>query len=195
MDYGVGNLFSLKCSLERAGFKVAIGTSKEHIKRGDVIFLPGVGDFTTASRNLAMIKETIVDQILGGKFIFGICLGMQLLFHRSEEGDGEGLGLLDGENKKLPDNVKVPHMGWDTIKILKENALFCELADEDYYYFAHSYYPVPNSNEVVYAETNYGIIFASVIIKGNVYGTQFHPEKSGNKGLKLLENFHSIVKR
>lgn len=195
MDYGVGNLFSLKCSLERAGFKVIIGMSKAQVERGDVIFLPGVGDFATAARNLAVIKETILDQIASGKFIFGICLGMQLLFHKSEEGDGEGLGLLAGENKKLPENVKVPHMGWNTIKIMKENALLCELADGDYYYFAHSYYPVPISDEIVYAKTNYGTVFASVIIKGNICGTQFHPEKSGSKGLKLLENFYKIVKR
>lgn len=130
-----------------------------------------------------------------GTPLMGICLGMQLLFQKSEEGDGEGLTLLRGENIRLPNVVKVPHMGWNTVRILRLNPLFEDLNNESYFYFAHSYYPVPTEKEVVCGETAYGVAFPSVVAKENICGTQFHPEKSGVQGLKFLENFYKYAKR
>jgi glutamine amidotransferase len=120
---------------------------------------------------------------------------MQLLFQKSEEGEGKGLALLEGESVQLPNFVKVPHMGWNTARIVRQNSLFEGLKSELYYYFAHSYYPVPVDKEVICAETTYGVTFASVIAKQNILGAQFHPEKSGMQGLKFLENFLNFVKR
>ncbi|MBC7130957.1 imidazole glycerol phosphate synthase subunit HisH [Candidatus Bathyarchaeota archaeon] len=193
IDYGVGNLYSLKCAMSKIGFHIFIGANKAQIKAADAIILPGVGDFSTASKNLAAIKDEIIEQVADGKPILGICLGMQLLFQKSEEGDGEGLGLLEGENVQLPKIVKVPHMGWNTIRIVRENELLDGLQDDEYYYFAHSYYPTPADKNAICAETEYGVTFPSIIAKDNIYGTQFHPEKSGEKGIKLLENFRRIV--
>lgn len=125
----------------------------------------------------------------------GICLGMQLLFQKSEEGEGEGLALLEGESVQLPKVVKVPHMGWNTLRVVKQNPLFEGLKSELYYYFAHSYYAIPVDREVICAETYYGTTFASVVAKQNIFGTQFHPEKSSAQGLKFLKNFLIFVKR
>lgn len=195
MDYGVGNLYSLKCSLSKVGFKVLIGATKAQITAADAIVLPGVGDFSTASENLTAIRRTIIEQARDGKPVLGICLGMQLLFETSEEGSGEGLKLLEGEIVRLPNIVKIPHMGWNTVKIIRESKLLEGLLDTEYYYFAHSYYPKPADKTVISAETEYGVVFPSIVERDNVYGTQFHPEKSGNKGIKLLKNFRCAVTR
>lgn len=120
---------------------------------------------------------------------------MQLLFQKSEEGDGEGLALLEGKNVRLPNTVKVPHMGWNTVRIVAQSKLVEGLKEGSYFYFAHSYYPVPEDKKVISAETNYGVTFASVAAHKNICGTQFHPEKSGKNGFKFLENFKMFVKR
>jgi len=195
VDYGVGNLFSLKCALRKVGFTITIGFSKRLLKQADAVILPGVGNFLTASRRLTPVREYLVDLARSGVPFLGICLGMQLLFQKSEEGPGEGLALLEGENARLPCSVKVPHIGWNTVTILKPSFLFNSLENPFYCYFAHSYYPTPADNSIVYAETNYGVSFASVVVKQNICGTQFHPEKSGRHGLRLLENFLNFVKR
>ncbi|MEM2419363.1 MAG: imidazole glycerol phosphate synthase subunit HisH [Candidatus Bathyarchaeia archaeon] len=124
----------------------------------------------------------------------GICLGMQLLFQKSEEGLGEGLALLKGGSVRLPCSVKVPHMGWNTVKVVKPILLLENLENPFYCYFAHSYYPVPDEGNVTCAETTYGVKFASVVAKQNILGTQFHPEKSGDVGLRFLVNFFKFVK-
>ncbi|MCS7123823.1 MAG: imidazole glycerol phosphate synthase subunit HisH [Candidatus Bathyarchaeota archaeon] len=195
MDYGVGNLYSLKCALSKVGFTPLIGLSRILLKQADAVILPGVGNFSAASRRLTALREYLVNLAKGGVPFFGICLGMQLMFQKSEEGPGEGLALLEGENTRLPRSVKVPHMGWNTVVVLKPTALFENLESPFYCYFVHSYYPVPSDGGVIYAETIYGVKFASVVVKQNVFGTQFHPEKSGSAGLKLLENFLNFVKR
>jgi len=164
-------------------------------KSATTLILPGVGDFSAATKNLKTIKEEIHEMSKTGLPIFGICLGLQLLFRKSEEGEGEGLGLLEGRNLQLPNSVKVPHMGWNTICILAQNKLLEGLEDEPYFYFAHSYYPAPVDKSIVCAETNYGVTFSSVIAQKNICGTQFHPEKSGKQGLKILENLFNFVKR
>lgn len=191
----MGNLYSIKCALEKVGFKTVAGLSQSQLEQAEAIILPGVGDFSTASKNLAPLKEKIFELARKGLPVFGICLGVQLLFQESEEGEGEGLALLEGKNVRLPSSVKVPHMGWNTVRFVAQNRLVEGLQGETYYYFAHSYYPLPVDKSVVCGETTYGVAFASVIAKNNICGTQFHPEKSGKQGLKFLENFVDFVKR
>jgi len=195
IDYGVGNLYSLKCALSKVGFTPLIGLSKPLLKQADAMILPGVGSFSTASESLATIRECLVDLAERGTPFLGVCLGMQLLFQRSEEGPGEGLALLEGENVLLPHFVKVPHMGWNTVTIVRPTALFNGLENTFYCYFAHSYYPVPADENIVYAETTYGVKFASIVVRQNIVGTQFHPEKSARPGLRFLKNFLDLVKR
>jgi len=120
---------------------------------------------------------------------------MQMLFRKSEEGNGEGLAFFEGNNVQLPRFVKVPHMGWNIVQETAPNVLLDGLENEPYFYFAHSYYPIPAEKRVVCAETTYGVRFASVIAEQNIFGTQFHPEKSGSQGLRLLKNFYNFVKR
>jgi glutamine amidotransferase len=195
IDYGVGNLLSLKCALEKVGLNTTIGLSTRQIKKADAIALPGVGNFSAAAAKLDAVKEELVDVVKGGIPVIGICLGMQLFFPESDEGAGKGLALFEGKNVRLPSSVKVPHMGWNTLRIVKQNEILDGVDDEAYVYFVHSLYPVPVDKEIVCAETDYGATFTSAIAAKNVYGTQFHPEKSGDVGLKILKNFAMLVTR
>lgn len=165
------------------------------LKGADAIVLPGVGNFSTASKRLAPIREVLLELVKSGTPLLGICLGMQLLFQKSEEGIGEGLAVFEGKNIQLPSFVKVPHMGWNTVKKVRPNMLLEGLGKEPYFYFAHSYYAIPVEENIVCAETMYGVSFASVVAKQNVFATQFHPEKSGSQGLRFLKNFSNFVKR
>ena len=194
-DYGVGNLLSLRCALEKVGLDVEIGVSAQQLRKADAIALPGVGSFSAAIAKLDTVKETLLTAVKTGKPLIGICLGLQLFFPESEEGPGKGLALFEGKTVRLQGSVKVPHMGWNTLRIVKQNQFFEGVADEAYVYFVHSLYPVPIDKRIVAAETEYGTTFASAIASKNVYGTQFHPEKSGDVGLKILENFAKIVRR
>jgi len=194
-DYGVGNLLSLKCALEKVGLNVKIGVLAQQLKKADAIALPGVGNFSAAITKLDAVKETLLAAVESGTPLIGICLGLQLFFPESEEGSGKGLALFEGKNVRLRGAVKVPHMGWNTLRLVKQNALFEGVADESYVYFVHSLYPVPADRDIVATKTEYGATFTSAIASKNVFGTQFHPEKSGDIGLKILENFAKIVKR
>jgi imidazole glycerol-phosphate synthase subunit HisH len=194
-DYGAGNLLSLRVALEKAGLDVSIGSTAQELKNADAIALPGVGNFSAAAKKLDVVREEVHDAIALGVPILGICLGLQLFFTRSEEGQGNGLGLFEGKSVWLQDTVKVPHMGWNTLRIIKENALLDSVKDESYVYFVHSLYPIPEDKGLVVTQTDYGITFASTIAKENVFGTQFHPEKSGDVGLKILKNFARLVKK
>jgi glutamine amidotransferase len=195
VDYGVGNLLSLECALEKVGLETDIGLSKQKLQAADAIALPGVGNFSVAANKLSSFRQEIVDYVRNGTPIFGICLGLQLFFQESEEGEGEGLSLFNGKNIRLPNKVKVPHMGWNTISIVKEIELFDGIENEAFLYFVHSLYPVPEDEDIVCTKTEYGTTFASAIADKNVYGTQFHPEKSGDIGLRILKNFAKIVLR
>jgi glutamine amidotransferase len=195
IDYGVGNLLSLKCALEKVGLSTTIGLSKRQIKKADAIALPGVGNFSAAAAKLEAVKEELADAVKNGTLVFGICLGMQLFFPESEEGPGNGLAFFEGKNVRLPNSVKVPQMGWNTLRIVKKNEILDGVDDEAYVYFVHSLYPAPVDKEIVCAQTDYGTTFTSVIAAKNVYGTQFHPEKSGDVGLRILKNFAKIVTR
>jgi glutamine amidotransferase len=194
-DYGVGNLLSLKTALEKVGLEASIGTSPQELVEADAIALPGVGAFTPAASKLDSVKEVLVNKIQCGTPLLGICLGLQLFFETSEEGPGNGLALFKGKTVRLPNTVKVPHMGWNTLNIVKQNELFDGVAEGSYVYFVHSLYPVPADKTIVCTQTEYGTAFASAVASKNIYGTQFHPEKSGDLGLKILKNFAKVVVR
>jgi len=158
--------------------------------------LPGVGAFRDAMASITPLKEELLKEVYSGKPLLGVCLGLQMLFDRSFEGGlFEGLKLIRGDAVKLPPGVKIPHMGWNTIRIVRENPLLDGVKDGAYVYFVHSYYVKPCEDNVIVAETDYGVKFPSIVSKGCLYGTQFHPEKSGKVGLKILKNFVSLVKR
>ncbi len=194
-DYGVGNLLSLKCALEKAGLEAEIGTSAKELASADAIALPGVGAFTPATEKLNTVKDTLIKKVEEGTPLLGICLGLQLFFEKSEEGPGNGLSLFKGKNVRLPSTVKVPHMGWNTLNFTKQSELFEGIAESSYVYFVHSLYPVPVDKNIICAKTEYGTTFTSAIASKNIYGTQFHPEKSGDIGLAILKNFAKIAER
>ena len=194
-DYGVGNLLSLKTALEKAGLTASIGTSAQELAKADAIALPGVGNFSAAATKLDAVKETLINKVEDGTPLLGICLGLQLFFDESEEGPGNGLSLFKGKTVRLPSTVKVPHMGWNTLNMVKQNELFDGIAEGSYVYFVHSLYPVPVDKTLVCTQTEYGTTFTSAVASKNVYGTQFHPEKSGDIGLKILKNFAKVVVR
>jgi len=195
IHYGVGNVFSIENAFRRLGFEVNIrdritGEEKEY----DCLVLPGVGSFTAAVENITPYKTELIDLITSGVPVLGICLGMQLLFETSEEGPGEGLKIFKGNVKELPDNVKKPHMGWNKIKRVSDSLLL-EGIEEAWVYFNHTYYPNPVDPKLKLGETYYGISFASVVGRGNIFGTQFHPEKSSKTGAAILMNFKNLVRR
>ncbi len=196
IDYGVGNLFSIKCSFERAGLNVDVYSEAKRLRDADALILPGVGNFKAGAKNIEKIKADLMDLINEGTPILGICLGMQLLFEGSDESpDVKGLGLLEGRVIRLPKNVKIPHMGWNTLKIIRPIILLDGINEKDYFYFVHSYYAIPKREHVITAETEYGIRFASVVAQNNIFGVQFHPEKSGKPGEQIIGNFVKLIKR
>jgi glutamine amidotransferase len=196
VNYGVGNLRSIRKGLEKSGAAVDITHSPKKLYSSDAIVLPGVGAFAPAVRNMAPIADVVAEAMKDGKPILGVCLGLQLLFTRSSEGESiKGLDLISGEVVKLPENVKTPQMGWNTLKIVQSHPLLEEVKDNSYVYFVHSYYPQPSDPQVIIATTEYGVRFPSMVAKNNLFATQFHPEKSSKTGLTILKNFVKIVKR
>lgn len=191
---GVGNLYSLKSAIEKLGGKAVIGLNAKLLDYVDAIILPGVGSYDGALKRIKDVKEELIERIRLGVPTLGICLGYQLLFEKSEEGRGKGLGIFKGEVVRLPNTVKIPHIGWNTLENIKHSPLTEGVREGSYVYFVHSYYPKPKE-PIVLAETLYGIIFPSVSGKGNVFGVQFHPERSGSVGLRFLLNFLRVVKR
>lgn len=197
VDYGCGNLFSLSRSLQFLGVENKITGNTSEIAEADKIILPGVGAFGDAAEKLnstghaALLKKLSAE----GRYILGICLGMQLLFEKSfEYGEHSGLGLLKGEIYPLENdvrNLKVPHMGWNKLDIVKDDALFANSGENDYFYFVHSFY-AKNCESSLLATAKYGVDVPAVVGSGNIYGTQFHPEKSGEKGLALLKTFATL---
>jgi len=195
IDYGLGNLRSVKKGLEAAGADAVITGNSGEIAAADGIVLPGVGAFHEGMDQLGPLKETVCAATKEVPLL-GICLGMQMLMDSSEEhGTQEGLGLIPGCVRRFPlvPGVKVPHMGWNTIRMSKEdNPLLSGLTPEEYVYFVHSYY-ADTTPEYTLTTTEYIVPFASSIVRDNVYGVQFHPEKSGAVGLRLLKNFIDLV--
>jgi len=195
LDYGVGNLFSIRHALERAGLSVEISSNLRSANI-DALILPGVGSFKAGAEKLLKIKDELMILFEKNIITLGVCLGMQLLFRESDESPGlPGLGLLNGEVVKLPGSVKIPHMGWNTLEIIKPSDFLDGISEEDCFYFVHSYYVLPEDKSIVAAETEYGVKFPSVVMKGNIFGVQFHPEKSGKSGEQIIKNFVRIIKR
>ena len=196
VNYGVGNLRSIRRGLEKSGAEVKITHSPRDLLSSDAIVLPGVGAFAPAVQNMTPIADVVAEAMKNGKPILGVCLGLQLLFTRSSEGGSvKGLDFISGDIVKLPDAVKTPQMGWNTLNIEQSHPMLDGVKDGSYVYFVHSYYPKPIDPDVVVATTEYGVRFASMVAKKNLLATQFHPEKSSKTGLMMLKNFVRIVKR
>lgn len=197
IDYGMGNLRSVQKAFEKIGHEAIVTNQASQIAEASKVILPGVGAFEDAMQELRRrdLVGPILDTVASGKPMLGICLGLQLLFDVSyEDGKHEGLGVLSGEvvRFEVPSEFKVPHMGWNQVNIQGEVPLLEGLSDETYFYFVHSYYVVPTDESVIATTTTYHKPFTSMIRRGNLYATQFHPEKSQRDGLKLLENFAAL---
>jgi len=194
VDYGMGNLRNVQRGFEKVGFEAKVTRSKREIDRASALVLPGVGAFKDCMVNLEKYNliEPILRSVEKGKPYFGICLGLQILFSESEEfGLHKGLDVVKGKVVRFkadPDH-KVPHMGWNTVKMQKEVPMLKRIKSGDFFYFVHSYYVVPEKNEWVATTTHYGTSFTSGIWKENIFATQFHPEKSQENGLRILETF------
>ncbi|MEW5706595.1 MAG: imidazole glycerol phosphate synthase subunit HisH [Actinomycetota bacterium] len=197
IDYGMGNLRSVEKAFEKLGFDVAISSDPMFIDRADGIILPGVGAFADCMSNLisAGLEKAVYDGIESGKPFLGICLGLQLLFQESEEdGIHKGLGIFKGRVRRLPKGRKIPHMGWNQIKYVNKSPIFNGVPEGSHFYFVHSYYVDPVEKDVISTVTDYGLEFTSSVWSGNIFAVQFHPEKSGDIGLKVLENFGRLCK-
>lgn len=194
VDYGVGNLFSIYNALERVEARPELITEPEELTRFEGVVVPGVGSFGRCMRRLSRFEAALREALEGGTPILGICVGMQVLFERSEESPEEGLGWIDGEVVRLPDSVLVPQMGWNTLSIKREVEILDGISDDDFFYFVHSYHCVPRDGRVVAATTDYGLEMAAAMAVDNLFAVQFHPEKSGEKGLSILKNFGRLAR-
>lgn len=199
IDYGAGNILSVQKALDHIGCENVVTSDASVISSADGAVLPGVGSFGDAMRHLEAsgLVGTVRDFAAGGKPFLGICLGLQVLFDSSEESpDASGLSLMKGEVKRFPSDMglKIPHIGWNSIEYKSDCPFFQGLGANPYVYFVHSYYLNAADESVVSATAEYGIPFHAAVWKGNVFATQFHPEKSGSVGLQILKNFVGLVK-
>lgn len=195
IDYGMGNLHSVAMAVGRLGYKAEITADPSRIMAAEGAILPGVGAFGDAMARLGAggLGRTVIDFADSGKPLLGICLGMQLLFTRSEEhGRHQGLGLLPGDVVRFRGTFKVPHMGWNRLSFLRPSPLFRGL-EEGHVYFVHSYHALPENDDHLLAVTDYHGRVTAMVGKGNIYGMQFHPEKSGDLGMRLLANFLQLT--
>jgi len=195
-DYGAGNIFSLKNSLEKTGATVDVITdfNKPNIYSG--LLLPGVGNFDPAIKSICRSSKTdFNDYIKDNTPVLGICLGMEMFFDKSEEGNEKGLGVIKGDVIILPPSMKVPHMGWNNLEIKKSGKILEGVNNDAWVYFVHSYRVKPANNDVITAESDYGIKVPAVVEQGNFFGTQFHPEKSGKIGKIMIQNFLDVCKK
>ena len=196
IDYGAGNLQSVKKALDFLGCESIITSNKADIESATHVILPGVGSFGDAMASIRSrgLEEIIKNAASGDKKFLGICLGLQLLFEESEESPGaQGLGVFKGKIVRIPESLglKVPHMGWNSVSIKQKTGIFSDIKDESYFYFVHSFYLKDADCDIVAGEAHYGVDIQCAVQKGKVSATQFHPEKSGEIGLKLLKNFIS----
>lgn len=196
IDYGMGNLRSVQKGFEKVGYAAEINKNIEDLKRFNCLVLPGVGAFGEAMMRIKEMgaDELIIDYSVTGRYILGICLGMQLLFEKSYEyGEHDGLGIIPGDVRRLPDSVKVPHIGWNSVSAKPDVKLFNNIPDGSMFYFVHSYYCNPGQEEWTMGKTQYGLEFTSAVGNNNVWGFQFHPEKSSIMGLRILKNFGDMA--
>ena len=196
IDYGMGNLRSVEKGFEKAGVRVKIVSDPKEVDRADGVVLPGVGAFADAMENLKKtgmdlaVKRTVAEE----RPLLGICLGLQLLFEASEEwGHSKGMGIFPGKVRRLPEGLKIPHMGWNQVQFKGKPAIFEGVPDDSAFYFVHSYYVDPDEDLVTVGVTDYGIKFTSAVAHKNTFAIQFHPEKSSTLGLQILRNFGRIV--
>jgi len=194
VDYGVGNLFSIYNALERIEAQPELVTEPEDLVGYEGVVVPGVGSFGRCMRRLSRFEGVLSEALDDGTPILGICVGMQVLFERSEESPEEGLGWISGDVIRLPNSVLVPQMGWNTLSIKKDVEILEGIGEEDFFYFVHSYHCVPKDRSVLAATTDYGLELAAAVSRDNLFAVQFHPEKSGQKGLKILENFVRLAR-
>ena len=196
IDYKVGNLHNLKNALDFSAVENKLVSDADEVKNADRILLPGVGAFAPAMehlRNSGML-EALQEKVKAGTPLLGICVGAQLLMDESEEdGSHTGLSWIPGKVKRFQHELKIPQMGWNQVSQQQKDPLFLEVADEMHFYFVHSYHLQPENSEHVLGLSNYGYDFASVVCKDNLWGVQFHPEKSQNAGLQLLKNFCTLT--
>ena len=194
IDYGSGNLKSIKNGFSKIGEETAVSNDINEMEKADALVLPGVGAFGTAMEHLENYRDIIHEHVNSGKPFLGVCLGLQVLFTKSQENEGvKGLDVFKGEVVKIPEEgLKIPHMGWNDLKIVNE----CSILDgigKDYMYFVHSYYVKPDDEDIIAATTNYGVDLTAAVCRDNVFATQFHPEKSGEVGLNILRNFIKTI--
>ncbi|CAE6487169.1 imidazole glycerol phosphate synthase subunit HisH [Candidatus Nitrosotenuis uzonensis] len=194
-DYGAGNIFSLKVALEKLGAQVDVITSFDGKNNYSGILLPGVGNFDPAIRSIREYSRTKFEDYAKDTPVLGICLGMEMFFEKSEEGKENGLAVMEGEVVMLPDKFKIPHMGWNSLKIKKQSPLLDGVPDLSWVYFVHSYRVKPKDDDIIVADADYGIEVPAVVNKKNLFGTQFHPEKSGKVGSTMIENFLRVCKK
>jgi glutamine amidotransferase len=195
-DYGAGNIFSLKTSLEKNGASVDVITSFDQVKNYSGLLLPGVGNFDPAIRSIRDYSAIQFNDFVKDKVpVLGICLGMEMFFEKSEEGKEQGLNVLNGEVVLLPENMKIPHMGWNDLQIKRESKILDGVDDGSWVYFVHSYRAKPTNEQIVVADADYGIKVPAVIEDGIYFGTQFHPEKSGKVGSLMIRNFLKVCKQ
>jgi len=189
-DYGAGNIFSLKKSLEQNSAEVDIITSFDNVNNYSGILFPGVGNFDPAVRRIRDYSKIDFKDYVKDKIpVLGICLGMEMFFEKSEEGNEKGLSVMEGEVIVLPNKMKVPHMGWNSIEIKKSSKILEGIKNGSWAYFVHSYRIKPKNEDIVVADSDYGIKIPAVVEKENFFGTQFHPEKSGKIGSVMINNF------
>ena len=190
IDYESGNLRSVSKALEMAGVQPQVTGDPKALLSADMAVLPGVGAGDAAMRALRQrgLVQPLREYVASGRPFLGICLGMQLLMDTTEEGDSACLGIIPGRTRRLPDRLKVPHMGWNEVKLKKKHPLFEGIPDSSHFYFVHSYYAEPENEELVAGVTEYGMPFCSIVVKDNVVATQFHPEKSSTLGLRMYKN-------
>ena len=198
VDYGAGNLGSVKKALDFIGAYSSITSSAQEIRRADWVIFPGVGSFGAAVDSLRAsgLFDAVREAAGGQKPFLGICLGLQMLFDRSAESpQAHGIGVLEGQIGRIPSDLglKVPHMGWNSISILKKDGIFRDIPDGSYVYFVHSYYLQARNPQQVAARTEYGVSIDAAVSDGLLFATQFHPEKSGEVGLHILRNFNELV--
>ncbi|AJW70033.1 imidazole glycerol phosphate synthase subunit HisH [Nitrosopumilus adriaticus] len=194
-DYGAGNIFSLKNSLEKSGATVNVITNFDEPNNYSGLLLPGVGNFDPAINSIRNYSKTEFKDYVGDMPVLGICLGMEMFFEKSEEGKEKGLNVINGEVIVLPPSLKVPHMGWNDLEIKRPGKILEGVDDGSWVYFVHSYRVKPNSDSVITAVSDYGIKVPAVVEQDNFIGTQFHPEKSSSVGKIMIENFLDVCKK
>lgn len=195
-DYGAGNIFSLKNSLEKNNAKVDVITNFDNSNNYSGLILPGVGNFDPAIKSIREQSKKQFNEFVKDKIpVLGICLGMEMFFEKSEEGNEKGLDIMKGEVVLLPRQMKVPHMGWNDIQIKQQSKILEGIKDGSWVYFVHSYRVKPKNEEAVIANTDYGIQVPAVVEEKTFFGTQFHPEKSGKVGSIMIKNFLSVCKK